>query len=245
MDVNSYTVIFVTVVLLGSTLQGFTGFGSGLIMMGILTQFADARTLIPQVALIGAALVLTMLVQLRGHLRVRDALPLCSGIIIGTFVGGVVFVSLPPSVIRRIVGGTLILASVIGLLRPGLLHFLRRRLWGYPLGFMGGCISVFNTSGPPLIHYAYAQDWTIEEKKTIIQAAFIVSIAIRLTHFTYAGLYTAETLKLPLLGIPVAVFGVIAGHALSRRVRSKSLTKVVYAVLVLLGVLLVARTPTS
>lgn len=245
MDVNSYTILFVTVVLLGSTLQGFTGFGSGLVIMGILTQFADARTLIPQVALVCASLTLTMLVQLRGHLRWREALPLCSGIIIGTLVGVAVFANLPSSVIRRIVGGTLIMASVMGLLRPGLLHFLRQRFWAYPLGFMGGCISAFNTSGPPLIHYAYAQDWTIEQKKMVLQSAFLVSMAIRLTQFTCAGLYTAETIKLPLIGIPVAVFGVIAGHALSRRVRSKVLTKVVYVALVFLGVLLVARTPTS
>ncbi len=245
MDINSYAVLFVTVVFLGSTLQGFTGFGSGLLIMGILTQFADARTLIPQVALVCASLTLIMLVQLRGHLRWRDALPLCLGIIIGTLVGVVVFANLPSSVIRRIVGGTLILASVMGLLRPGLLHFLRRRLWAYPLGFMGGCISVFNTSGPPLIHYAYAQDWTIEEKKMVLQSAFLVSMAIRLTQFTCAGLYTAETIKLPLMGMPVAVVGVIVGHALSRRFRSKALTTFVYAVLVFLGILLVARTPTS
>ena len=83
-------------------------------------------------------MTVTMVVQLRGHLRWRDALPLCAAVVVGTVVGGALFIRVPEPVIRRIVGGALILASIMGLLRPGMLHFLRRRIWAWPPGFLSG-----------------------------------------------------------------------------------------------------------
>ena len=64
---------------------------------------------------------------------------------------------------------------------------------------------------------------------------------IRLAQFTAAGLYTGETLTVPLMLTPVALGGVLAGHALSRRLRSEGVSRVVYALLMVLGLVLVVR----
>ena len=238
---TAYDLLFLLVLFAVSLIQGGLGFGFGSIAMAVLVQFGDARALVPQVALAGLPVVGAMAFHLRGHVRLRRTLPLAVGVIIGTVLGVSVLTALGSGTIRHLVGWAVIVASVLGILRPGVMRALRGTWQAYPMGFLAGCLSVFNAPSPPLVHYVHAQTWSAEERKAVLQVVFILCSTLRVALFWTYGMYTRQIVWLPLVAIPMVVAGALFGHRFVRGVPQAAFTRVVYLFLLVLGLLLVVH----
>jgi hypothetical protein len=117
------------------------------------------------------------------------------------------------------------------------------RAWGAPIGLAGGVFSaLFGTGG---VLFAVYNAGRIREKDALraTNAAMIMlSSLVRLVLFGAAGLLTQEGLLATALALlPAMVAGSWLGNRLHAAVPAAMVVKAVYALLVLAGLILLAR----
>ena len=92
-----------------------------------------------------------------------------------------------------------------------------------------------------MILYAAAQDWSPRTVKANIQAFLIVNQAVILIGYWWAGLLDREIWRLTWLFAVPAVIGLVAGMLLFNRLDRERFRRVVFAVLLLSGLVLLIR----
>ena len=125
---------------LGGAVQGATGFGSGLVTVGLLGGLIGARDASIAVTLPGLAVVGMLLWPLRRHFRWSGVLPIFCAVVVAVPFG-VLFLAHAPRRALEIVLGAVMLASAAYNLHPRLSPRRWHPLWlGVPCGLLGGAI---------------------------------------------------------------------------------------------------------
>ena len=229
------------VVFVASFVMGLTGFGIALVAMAFLPYLmspADAIVLLTIYALVFSVVVV---VQLRRDLTPRALVDLTLGTLLGTPVGVWVLASLPASLLNRLIGAVLVLVVVLEL-RRALPERLEGRGWGLGAGFLAGLIGgAVGTPGPPVIVYATTQGWSPRTMKANIMGFFVLNQGAILLGYWWAGLLTPTVRTLTVtLALP-ALAGLLTGHALFGRLDPARFRRVVFALLLLSGLVLLIR----
>ena len=229
------------VVFVASFVMGLTGFGIALVAMAFLPYLmspADAIVLLTIYALVFSVVVV---VQLRCDLTPRALVDLTLGTLLGTPVGVWVLASLPASLLNRLIGAVLVLVVVLEL-RRALPERLAGRGWGLGAGFLAGLIGgAVGTPGPPVIVYAATQGWSPRTMKANIMGFFVLNQGAILLGYWWAGLLTPTVRTLTVtLALP-ALAGLLTGHALFGRLDPARFRRVVFALLLLSGLVLLIR----
>ena len=119
---------------------------------------------------------------------------------------------------------------------------LRGRGWGFGAGVAAGILGgAIGTPGPPVILYAAAQDWSPRTVKANIQAFLMIYQAVILIGYWWAGLLDREVWRLTWLFAAPAVIGLVAGMLLFNRLDRERFRRVVFAVLLVSGLVLLIR----
>ena len=229
------------VVFVASFVMGLTGFGIALVAMAFLPYLmapADAIVLLTIYALVFSIVVV---VQLRRDLAPRALVDLTLGTLAGTPLGVWVLASLPVSTLNRLIGAVLALVVVLEF-RRALPERLEGRGWGLGAGFLSGLVGgAVGTPGPPVIVYATTQGWSPRTVKANIMGFFVLNQGATLLGYWWAGLLTPTVLSLTVtLALP-AVAGLLAGHALFGRLDPVRFRRVVFALLLVSGLVLLIR----
>src|SRR5581483_7980124 len=95
--------------------------------------------------------------------------------------------------------------------------------------------------GPPIVVYAAAQDWSARTFKANIQGFFIVNQGVILGGYWVAGLLTREVVRLTWMYLLPALAGTLLGMSLFHRVDAVRFRRIVFALLLVFGLVLVAR----
>jgi uncharacterized protein len=107
-------------------------------------------------------------------------------------------------------------------------------------GFLGGALgAMFSVNGPPIIIYL---SHVLEEKpvfRATLYSIFFADACYKMVLFTANGLLTGEVLRFALLMAPFLVAGIFAGSRLQTRINETLFRKIVAAILVVTGVILV------
>jgi uncharacterized membrane protein YfcA len=160
---------------------------------------------------------------------------------VGTPLGVWVLATLPITALNRLIGAVLVL--VVGFEFFGVLPTrLIGRRWSLAAGFLSGLVGgAVGTPGPPVIVYAATQGWSPRTLKANVTGFFVVNQAVILAGYWWVGLLTREvatatvTFALPALG------GVAAGIALFSRIDPVQFRRLVFALLLLSGLVLLVR----
>ena len=229
------------VVFVASFVMGLTGFGIALVAMAFLPYLmapADAIVLLTIYALVFSVVVV---VQLRRDLTPRALADLTLGTLAGTPLGVWVLASLPVSVLTRLIGAVLVLVVVLEM-RRALPERLQGRGWGFGAGFLAGFVGgAVGTPGPPVIVYATTQGWSPRTMKANIMGFFVLNQGAILIGYWWAGLLTATVLTLTVTMAMPALAGLAAGVALFGRLDPMRFRKIVFALLLLSGLVLLLR----
>lgn len=235
------TVIFQLIILLAGFTQGFTGFGSMLVALPLLTLFMDIKTVIPLVCLFALVINIIVLVQIHEHILWGKVRILLVAAVPGIISGVYVLKTVP----------ALFLETAIGLVLVGfgLQRFFaqtpKREIadyWGWLFGFLSGVLGgSIGAGGPPVIIYTSLQPWGKYSVKSTLIAYFLVSSVVISSTHAVNRLITDHVLESFIKGIPVLIAGVIAGSWLFGRVDSGSYRKVLYVILILLGCLMLGK----
>jgi hypothetical protein len=225
---------------LGFFVQGASGFGSGLVMMGLLPFVMDAREAAVVVSLMVPLLMIILLVKLRGRVRAAVALPLVLALLVGVRVGVAIFVEVETPVIEIVIGGSLACFSSYQLLSRRELRARGNWAIACVVGFAGGVlVGTSNTGGPPIVLYVYMLGMPKEETSGTLQAVFLAGAAYKVVELVLRGQVTQSHVELGAIYLLAAIPALFSGFALFRRIDTGKLRRAVYAMLVAVGVLLV------
>ncbi len=228
--------------------QGFTGFGAGIFIVGVLSLFHDPREVVVSSALVNLVGVFSLIfVGLRrAKPDFRVLLPLIGGSVPGIIAGTKILFAVEKETLRLLIGVFILLLGVYDLgVQRGVLSkiALRRSLHtGLFFGFVGGFFAgLVGIGGPPPVVYLNQVVKNVEVFKLTLNFFFASNIIVRtLSYLLEGGIGSFD----PLLIIPAPLSvpaGVFAGMFLFRSIEEGSFKTIVSLSVFVIGVFLVLR----
>ncbi|NJL33652.1 MAG: sulfite exporter TauE/SafE family protein [Chloroflexaceae bacterium] len=155
---------------------------------------------------------------------------------------------LPPGVFLLVHINERIVTALLGVLLIAfslynLVHFqmpnMQQRALAFPFGFAAGLLGgAYNTSGPPLVIYGVLRRWTPEEFPGTLQSVFVSNSVFVLVAHSLTGLWTPTVLHLYTAVLPFIPAAVLVGWRFNRIIPRKQFERLVYLVLILMGLVL-------
>jgi uncharacterized membrane protein YfcA len=231
-------VFLCAVLLVAALVQGFLGFGFGIIAMSALTLSSDLVHASGIVNLTGILLAVAMLWregrQVLWPLVLRIALPMMLGLFVGLFA----LQELDRATLVRLLGVTTVGIAIWNLASPTL-----RRRESLPLdigvGMAAGLLSgAFNTGGPPLVLHLYRRPEAPIRLVVTLQAIFLTSGLMRGAMASAQGLIDSAIGFESLVAAPFVAAGALLGARAARRTDPLRFRRAAWLVLGALGTVL-------
>ena len=241
MDFMSLTLPVVSILVMSAFARGMIGFGNALIAMPLLALVVSVQIASPVVALANLTGILVILV---GHWRsvdVKAAWRLTLSSLIGIPIGLFFIKSANESLVRVLLGAMLIAFGLYYLIAPRL-PYLRGEGTSYAFGLASGVLGgAYNTNGPPIVIYGALRRWPPESFRATLQGVFLPTNLMVIVGHALAGLATPTVLRLYAYSLPLMLPATLLGMRLGRRIPEGQFSRLVYAFLVAMGALLIAR----
>jgi uncharacterized membrane protein YfcA len=229
---------FVTVVVVSAFAQAVTGFGFGLLALGVLGFSMDPRVTATLLAPAGLVLNLTLFFRLRGHIRWDGIRPLTLAALAGVPVGGFILLHADPHFLAAFLAVTMLVNVAVGF---GVRGATSVAPWhpvkaGVPCGFLGGILTgAFGAGGPPVVVYLLNRPLDRFAFIASVQAVFALCAILRVGQFVVLGRIGAA--ELPTVGLAVAAVGVGAAAGLKclRHLDDRSVRKGALALILICG----------
>jgi uncharacterized membrane protein YfcA len=221
---------------------GLTGFGSTVIALPLLALFFPLKFAVSLLMLLDLTVLLLFGARLRRGVRPDEIGWLVPFMLAGMAIGLTLLVQAPEQPLLVTLGLFVLCYAVWGLARRGGPPRLAR-LWCAPIGFAGGVFSaLFGTGGVLFAIYNAGRLRDAAELRANNAAMILLASLMRLVLFSAVGLLAQDGLLTTALWLaPALALGFWAGSRANTRVPAASVVKGVYALLVLAGLTLLAR----
>ncbi|MBN1658840.1 MAG: sulfite exporter TauE/SafE family protein [Anaerolineae bacterium] len=230
--------VIVAIVFVAALLQSLSGFGFAIMIMPLVTLLLGLHTAAPVVALIALTAYAVNVVRYRHGIDRAEVLRLAAAAAIGVPLGIWALANVDEALVKRILGAILIGYGAYALWQPATAR-AAPAWWVYPAGFCAGCLGgAYNTPGPPVILYGSLRRWPRDEFRAVLQALFLASALMVVAGHLVAGHVTGTVVRYYLAALPSLGAGIVAGALLDRRVDHAMFRRLVTAMILLLGVVL-------
>jgi uncharacterized membrane protein YfcA len=228
-DRRIYAAIAVSIIA-GAT-RGFSGFGSALIYVPLISAIYDPRTAAVTFLLIDAATGIAVLPTVWREANWREVLPLAAAAVFAGQFGALILQYTDPVALRW--GMVVVVLSVLGVLMSGW-HYHGRPLLivtlgvGLIAGLLGGAVQIV---GPPIILYwlgSASAAAVIRANFTAFFALFAWSLFI--TYLT-RGLLVAPVIALACILGPLQILSLSTGTRLFHLASAKTYRRVAYGII--------------
>ena len=229
-----HTVGIVVVIFAATLLQSATGFGFGLVAMGVLPIFLPFPAVSMGVPLIMIpALAANFFARWRSF-RWRPVLFLAAGLVLGMAPGIYFLAELDEVLLKRILGGAMLASVAVRFLggkcfrAPGARGSAAKRRYhrwlgascGFASGLLGGA---FNIGGPPVIYYLYSLPWPPARIIATLQGLFLLTAVLKVALGAGVGILDTGAVGIGLAGIVPMALGVFLGIRLSSKLSGEAL----------------------
>jgi len=144
----------------------------------------------------------------------------------------------PEPLIKGALGALLITFGLYNLIAPKLPTFRNEKL-AYPFGLIAGILGgAYNTNGPPVVVYGTLRGWSPASFRSTLQAYFLPTGGMILIGHGLAGLWTPTVLRLYVYALPIIMLAIFLGGRANKMVSGGRFNRIIYASLILMGVLL-------
>lgn len=234
---NFSLIWIVLIVCLAGFTHGLSGFGFGLVAMGLLPLVMDFKEAVALVVLYGAVTVCLTLFTLRTHYRWREGIALIAGSCLGVPLGVYGLVHMNETLLRHAFGGVMCFFAAGELLSPGKSRILLPSKMEWPIGLVSGSLSgAFNMGGPIAVAYAYTRPWNKEQAASFLQVLFGTSAVMRIIFMGSEGLFHARILKVSLWGFFPLFLAIWLGNRYFSKMPQKNLKTGTFVFLIVMGV---------
>lgn len=218
------TLALVAITLLAATINGALGYGFSSITVPLALLFMANRVLNPALILIEVALNSYVLWVNRAAVPTvwRRVMPIVVGLIPGVVVGTAFVSKVSPEWLRLytyLVLLPLILLQAAGYRRPIQSERSVGLIFG---GGVGVLYSVTTISGPPLAVMLSNQGLTKRDFRAALGLVRLAESTATAVAYSYAGLFTAQSIALIPMILPSVAIGVPIGARLIQRVRPET-----------------------
>lgn len=238
---SKYIVVLV-IILFSTILRSTFGFGDALIAMPLLTLVIGVKTAAPLSAFISLIAACCIVLQNRRSFQITGLKRIIISTIIGIPIGLTFLKGANESLVKSILALTLITISLFNLFIPQFFKLKTDKssfIFGLVSGILGGA---YNSNGPPIIIYGILRRWEPERFRTLLQGIFLPTNLFIIIGHGIAGLWTQKVGVLLLLSLPVAIPSIYVGNKLSTRLPQSRFVKLIYILLLIIGVVLLFET---
>jgi uncharacterized membrane protein YfcA len=231
--------LVLAVLFLAGMAKATLGFGESLIAMPLLTLLVGVQMAAPLAALMMTTLTGFLLLQTWQRVDFHATWRVMLAAVIGIPFGVWGLRALPAHAITLALGVILVLVGLFYLGRPTV-RWIPGPRWGYLFGLIAGLMGGLVTAGgPPIVIFGTLRRLPPEEFRATLQGCFTpLNIFILLGH-ALAGLWTQPVLELYAMSLPVIFLALWIGGKLHHAIPAQTFSRVVYLVLVALGVVMV------
>ena len=229
------------VIALASFVLGLVGFGNGLVAMALLPFLMSPVTAIAVLTIYTIIFSMVIFVPLRRHLLAGPVMDMLAGTVLGAPVGVWILSLVPIAALNRLIGGTLVVVVLLEWagLNP---QRLGGRGWRVGAGVLAGVAgAAVGTPGPPVILYSATQGWSPRTIKANLQAFFVVNQTVILAGYWWIGVLDGQVWRLAASFALPAAGGTALGMLLFSYVDHRHFRRIVFAVLLVAGILLIVR----
>jgi|TARA_B100002003_G_scaffold251411_1_gene294803 uncharacterized membrane protein YfcA len=233
--------LFLLLIGVGAFCQTITGFAMALIIMGgaaaldlALVSFSAAV-----VSIVSLVNVIAALRHSYRHVDRRLLAHLCLGMIPALIAGVVLLGFLSESsqtLLRKILGGVIIMAGLLQLMKPQPWAQRSAPLYASLAGCLGGLTGgLLSTGGAPIAFFMYRQPIDFEIIRATLLSIFAVSTLGRTLVISAAGHITAEILIMSSIAIPLVLLATTLARRAAPYLSDMLVRKAVLALLILVG----------
>lgn len=232
------TATLAVIILFTSTLvRSAIGFGDALLAMPLLSMLLGVRAAAPLVGFAASTIAIAILLAHWRSVDVRATWRLVLASLAGIPFGLMLLKLAPEGYVKGILGVLLVAYGLYGLVAPRLPE-VRGEGAAYLFGFVAGILGgAYNTNGPPVVVYGALRRWPPEHFRATLQGCFLVTGLMIVAGQGAAGLWTPLVVRLYLLSLPAVLLAVYLGARLNRRIPRDSFARIIYASLVIMGLL--------
>ncbi|MBO1518985.1 sulfite exporter TauE/SafE family protein [Oceanisphaera pacifica] len=225
--------------------QTVTGFGLGMIVMGLAGGLAIAP-MTSVAAVVSIMTLINCMVALPGRLHYVHwpSVGMVALGIIPTITVGVLLLNYlsgsAANIVKALLGLVIVYAAAGLLLKPSLQQQVASRIsfvwFGGLSGFLGG---LFGIAGPPLIYHYYRQPLDLIRIRTTLILLFAVSSGVRTLFVVGQGQMNIEILTLTAWTVPIIAMATWVGRHWPPPFSAQTMLRLVFFVLMLIGVSLI------
>jgi hypothetical protein len=240
MSPSTRTTAVLAIFLLSTFIRSAFGFGDALVAMPLLTLAVGIHTAVPLVRLTGSTIALGILLGAWRRVEAQAAWRLVASSLVGVPFGFFLLKAAPEHLVTGILAAILIgfgISNLVALPLPTLPGERLSYLFGFIAGILGGA---YNTNGPPIVMYGMMREWSPERFRATLQGYFLPTGVVMLIGQGLMGLYTHEVWRLYAYSLPVIAAAVVLGRWANKRLSGEKFKRLVYAFLIVIGVLLLA-----
>ncbi len=220
--------------------RGVAGFGSALVASPLLAQFFPLTLVVPLVVILDNGGSILQAWRHRGLIAWPDLWPLLPFSFIGIAVALHLHAWLASEALKLALG-LFVLAFALYQLLPLPQSTISRR-WAAPAGFLGGLVGgLFGTGGPFYVIYYRLRQLPKTPMLASFAMTFVLDGGVRILGFAWGGHYTEQHAWLLALMAPAAWLGLQLGHRLHLGLTQSQFTRILSALLLVSGSLLVWR----
>lgn len=227
-------------ILLSGVLRGFTGFGSALFSVPVLSLMFSPAEAAPVVMGLQVLSGLQTLRRDSSYVDIKSALPLCITGAAFSVVGAALLVSLSPHIVKMAMG-CIVLIAVVFLIVGWRFSKIPGLLATSAVGAMSGVLNGFSAmGGPPLIVFFLGGPFSPHAARATMTFIFMVQGGVSLATVAWLGDVRATTLLLTCALFPVLALGTWLGSqafnvATPRIYRGVAITTLTILALFLMG----------
>jgi len=231
--------LFITM-FFGSIIQGATGLGFAIFSMPILTLILPIRIATLVVLLSAFIMVLWIFYRMRDYVIVKLVSFTVIGELIGRSIGIYSLMNLGTSILKNILGVTLIIFSLYFTFYYNKIRINISAKNSFIVGIISGIFGgMFNIGGPPKAIYFFAATSNKMEYQGCLQATNVITTIYSIfLHLTYGNI-DLKILQLSILGMIAVLMGTPIGLKIFKEINKSLLSKFISFLMIIMGVMLI------
>ena len=223
-------------------IKGLCGFANSLIFSSILGFGVDNVHISPVELILSYPANIIMAYKNREKLNVKVYMPLAILVLVGSIPGAFVLKIADVHSLKVFFGVVVILMGIEMYLRNShKLQFKESKVVMAIIGIICGLLCGLFSVGALLSAYVSRVTKSTDEFKADINAVFVIENTFRIITYIALGLITLQSLKTSLILFPFMLLAMFLGMVSSKHIKDNIIQKMVVALLIISGVVLIAN----